>query len=101
MMGTDMHAGMLRDAKPFDREFIDMMVPHHQGAIRMAWVELARGQDADAQKIAQAIIDGQAKEIDELNAWRTDWYGSPSKAGGVPAEDEAMSEDGGHSGHGD
>jgi uncharacterized protein (DUF305 family) len=81
MKGMHTDAGMLEDAKPFDREFIDMMVPHHQGAIRMARVELDKGQNAELKKIAQAIVDSQAKEIEEMNAFRTDRYGSPSKAG--------------------
>ncbi|MBK9741355.1 MAG: DUF305 domain-containing protein [Actinobacteria bacterium] len=32
MMGMNMDNSMLATADPFDREFIDMMVPHHQGA---------------------------------------------------------------------
>jgi len=34
----------LEEAIPFDRAFIDAMIPHHQGAIRMARLELARVQ---------------------------------------------------------
>ena len=83
-MGGDM--AELENAKPFDREFIDMMIPHHQGAIRMARRQLDKGKDPDARKLAQAIIDAQAKEIDEMNMWRIDWYGKLSPAGGVPAE---------------
>ena len=79
---------MLENAKPFDREFIDMMIPHHQDAIVMARMELEQGKSADAMKLAEAIIDAQTKEIDEMNMWRVDWYGKLSPAGGVPAEDE-------------
>jgi uncharacterized protein (DUF305 family) len=82
--GMDMMMGDLDGSKPFDREFIDMMVPHHQGAIRMARVELKRGVNDELRAIARAIISGQAKEIREMNAWRTEWYGAPSPAGGVP-----------------
>lgn len=71
-------------AKPFDRQFIDMMVPNHQGAIRMARVELKRGKNTHLREIASAIVKAQAKEIREMNAWRTDWYGAPSPSGGVP-----------------
>ena len=77
---------MLENAKPFDREFIDMMIPHHQDAILMARMELEEGKSADAKKLAEAIIDAQSKEIDEMNDWRADWYGEMSPAGGVPAE---------------
>lgn len=84
--GMNMDMSMLEDAKEFDREFIDMMISHHQGAIRMARVELARGGDAELKKLAQAIVDAQAKEIDEMNGWRVDWYGKVSPSGSVPQE---------------
>jgi uncharacterized protein (DUF305 family) len=87
-MGMHGEEHMLAEARPFDREFIDMMIPHHQGAIRMARIELAEGEDADLKSIAEAIIDAQSREIEEMNSWRKDWYGSPSPAGGVPPEEE-------------
>lgn len=88
-MGMHMDPADLEAASPFDRAFIDMMIPHHQGAIRMARIELAQGEDSDLAKIAEAIVDAQAKEIREMNEWRVEWYGKPSPAGGVPAEEEA------------
>lgn len=89
-MGMHMDAAGLMGAKPFDREFIDMMVPHHQGAIRMARVQLAQGEDPELMQLAESIIAAQAGEIDEMNRWRTEWYGKPSPAGGMPPEDGAM-----------
>jgi uncharacterized protein (DUF305 family) len=79
----------LETAKPFDRTFIDMMVPHHQGAIRMARVELEEGENADLMQLARQIIDAQSREINEMNAHRTEEFGGPSPAGGVPGEDES------------
>ncbi len=84
MMGMSMDTGSLKTAEPFDRAFIDMMIPHHQGAIRMARVELDRGADGDAKKLADAIIAAQTREIGKMNGWRKDWFGAPSPAGGVP-----------------
>lgn len=87
-MGMGADTVMLGAEKPFDRVFIDMMVPHHQGAIRMSRVELQSGEDNELMRIAGAIIGAQSSEIKEMNSWREDWYGSPSPAGGVPAEEE-------------
>jgi uncharacterized protein (DUF305 family) len=81
-MGMDMHA--LHGAKPFDRMFIDTMIPHHQGAIRMARAELAKGENRRLGRIARAIVRDQKKEIRTMNTWREAWYGAPSPAGGVP-----------------
>ncbi|CAB4896723.1 MULTISPECIES: DUF305 domain-containing protein [Patulibacter] len=83
-MGMSMDMGSLAKANPFDRAFIDEMLPHHQGAIVMARAELARGKDPELKKIATAILEAQTKEIKQMNSWRTDWYGAPSPAGGVP-----------------
>lgn len=90
--------------KDFDKAFIDEMIPHHQGAIRMARVALDDTEDAEIRELANAIVDAQSREIDEMNRWRKRWYGSPSPAGGVPSENEELapsSEDGGEhdSGH--
>jgi len=89
-MGMETDAGALETAEPFDRAFIDMMVPHHQSAILMARIELAEGEDEEAQSLATAISDAQSREIEAMNEWRTKWYGGPSPAGGVPEEGESV-----------
>ena len=60
----------LRTADPFDREFVDMMVPHHAGAVRMAEAVLGKTKDAELRKLAQDIVSMQKKEIAEMNAFR-------------------------------
>jgi uncharacterized protein (DUF305 family) len=82
--GMMMNMSDLDGAKPFDRKFIDMMIPHHQGAIRMARAELAKGRNAKLRSIARAIVTAQAAEIRQMNSWRKAWYGKASPAGGVP-----------------
>ena len=84
-MGMSMNMTSLGSARPFDRAFIDMMIPHHQGAIRMARAELAHGKSPQLRTIAQGIIAAQTKEIGEMNSWRVKWYAAPSPAGGVPS----------------
>nr|WP_232221504.1 DUF305 domain-containing protein [Burkholderia sp. WSM2232] len=61
---TKMMDGM--DAKPsgdVDKDFVAMMMPHHQGAIDMAQAELRHGKNEQLRRIAQEIIVEQQQEI--------------------------------------
>ena len=67
-MSKDMAAvPMTGDA---DRDFVGMMLPHHQGAVDMAKFELAHGKDPAMLKLARAIVAAQDKEIAEMKAWQ-------------------------------
>jgi uncharacterized protein (DUF305 family) len=46
-----------------DRDFMRMMIPHHQGAIDMARVLLKYGHDEKLRRLAQSIIVEQGQEI--------------------------------------
>ena len=46
-----------------DRDFVAMMVPHHQGAIEMAQAELRYGHETQLRHIAQEIIVDQIQQI--------------------------------------
>jgi hypothetical protein len=46
-----------------DRDFVAMMVPHHQGAIDMARAELKYGRNELLRRLAQKIIADQKQEI--------------------------------------
>lgn len=52
----------------FDRLWLEMMIRHHEGALRMAQTEIADGKSPDAIALARAIIAGQQAEIDMMNS---------------------------------
>jgi uncharacterized protein (DUF305 family) len=66
-MNQNMGFGMMLDDP--DVAFICSMIPHHQGAIDMARVELEHGNDQWAKDMAQKVIDAQEQEIEEMLAW--------------------------------
>jgi uncharacterized protein (DUF305 family) len=59
-----------------DRDFVAMMIPHHQGAVDMAQVELRYGKDPMLRKLAKSIIAAQDKEIAEMRSWQAKHHGS-------------------------
>jgi uncharacterized protein (DUF305 family) len=59
----------------FDLRFLNGMIPHHEGAIIMAKDALAKSDRPEIKQLAQAIVDSQQKEIDQMKQWKKEWYG--------------------------
>jgi uncharacterized protein (DUF305 family) len=53
----------IRPSGDIDRDFVDMMVPHHRGAIDMARAALRYGHNEVLRRMAQEIIVTQQQEI--------------------------------------
>jgi uncharacterized protein (DUF305 family) len=66
-MMKDMHAKPTGDA---DKDFVNMMLPHHHGAVDMAKVELQYGKDPMLRELATSIIAAQEKEIGIMKGWQ-------------------------------
>ncbi len=59
----------------FDLRFIDAMIPHHEGALVMAEQVLQNSDRPELQQLAQAILETQQAEINQMQQWKQSWYG--------------------------
>lgn len=73
-MRTDLAA--LSNAKNFDQSFIEEMIPHHEMAVMMSQHLLSNAVHPEMKQLAQAIIQAQTKEINEMQSWYQQWYGA-------------------------
>lgn len=81
MMNDMMVKGLDGGDSLYDHRFIDMMIPHHEGAIMMAKDAQQKANRPELKKLAASIIAGQQKEIDQMKQWRSKWYGENSSNG--------------------
>lgn len=72
-------AGPHNDA---DVMFASMMISHHQQAIEMSDMILAKeGVSSEVAGLAQQIKDAQAPEISQMSGWLAGWDANPSPSG--------------------
>jgi uncharacterized protein (DUF305 family) len=92
---ADMNIGMARMMKDMhepgytgqpDSDFLAMMIPHHQGAVDMARLELIHGRDPLARQLAEDIIASQTVEIAAMRGRLAVLRSGPNpQPGGYPA----------------
>jgi uncharacterized protein (DUF305 family) len=73
-MGMMMDPQQLANKEPFDKAFIDAMIPHHQSAICMAQVASEKSKISEIKELAQDIVSAQKREIEQMRRWREQWY---------------------------
>jgi len=67
MMTTEQMSALEQaNGAAFDKLYLQDVVAHHEGAVAMAQQELDSGENPQVKALAQAIIDGQTKEINEM-----------------------------------
>jgi len=71
----DMDMGKLATAqgKDFDDAFVEMMIPHHQGAVMMAQEALQKAEHGEIKTLAEQIIKAQQTEMKMMRGWRLKW----------------------------
>jgi uncharacterized protein (DUF305 family) len=65
---------------PYELQFIDTMIVHHQGAIDAGQLAPTRCQHDELKQLARSIVNDQQTEISQLRAWRSEWFGEKPAA---------------------
>ena len=74
MMGAMEDPGELENQEPFDRAFIDGMIPHHESAIEMAEVASEETSNPRIKDLTRRVTEAQEAEIEQMTGWREEWY---------------------------
>lgn len=62
-----------KQGKEFDLAFLEMMIPHHQGAVDMSKDALKKVEHTELKPFAERIIRAQEAEIKQMTEWKEKW----------------------------
>lgn len=77
--------GSFDEEKPFDLQFIDQMIMHHEGAIMSSEHMISDSERPELRKLAASIEKSQSEQIDQMQAWRKEWYPNAERTFGMMA----------------
>lgn len=86
------------DHNDADVMFLQMMLPHHRGAIEMAQLAPSRAANAQVKELAAQIEAAQAPEIEQMTSWLQAWDMPEDPAATMTGMSSAPSSDGGMGG---
>jgi uncharacterized protein (DUF305 family) len=68
------------DGEEFEIAFMEMMIRHHEQAIREAGKCLQRAYHDELNALCQQIIAAQQQEIAQMQTWLCEWYGECNRS---------------------
>ncbi|HYJ90555.1 MAG TPA: DUF305 domain-containing protein [Pyrinomonadaceae bacterium] len=65
---------------PYELQFIDAMIAHHQETIDAAHLVATRAEHQELKLLAKSMISAQQQEIADMRSWRKAWFGDAEPA---------------------
>ncbi|MEP6528191.1 MAG: DUF305 domain-containing protein [Nocardioidaceae bacterium] len=75
--GTGMNGGVMgrfTAGQPFDVQFLDQMIAHHEMALVSTRTMITNSKDARLRKLAADIETSQSRQATQMRSWRQAWY---------------------------
>jgi uncharacterized protein (DUF305 family) len=91
MMGSHMMSSLDEEGKSFDLQFIDQMIPHHEGALMSSEHMISNSKHPEMRQLYEDIQNSQSEQIEQMQEWRNEWYPDAEKASGMMNEGQAAS----------
>ncbi len=84
--------GSFDEEQPFDLQFIDQMIMHHQGAIMSSEHMISDSERPELRQLAEDIQQSQSEQIEQMQEWREEWYPEAESTFGMmdPTQMEEM-----------
>lgn len=74
MMGSQNTMDSFDEDKPFDLQFIDQMIPHHEGALMSSEHMISDSERPELRQLYENIQKSQSEQIEQMKEWRKEWY---------------------------
>ena len=91
MMDSHMMSSLDVEGKSFDLQFIDQMIPHHEGALMSSEHMISNSKHPEMRQLYEDIQNSQSEQIEQMQEWRNEWYPDAEKASGIMNEGQAAS----------
>ncbi len=90
MDGRSSGMGSFTDDAPFDAQFLDQMLVHHQGAIMSTQMMIADSDRPELRSLAQDIVTNQRAQREQMSTWRQRWYPNLAPTFGMGGSNGSM-----------